>query len=68
MIKRLLKQTGIGETELAGWMGQGSRSIRHYVKGDRPTPLILLILLEYLKAQPDAIVWFRERHQRKTDA
>ena len=64
-MRRLLESLEIGRTELAGWLDQKPRTIRHYVSGDRCIPPALKLLLEYLAAHPDAKEWFRERAMRR---
>ncbi len=63
-MRELLEQTGIGQTELARWLGVRDRTVRHYVKGDRTPDPGLILLLEYLADRPEAKVWFREKAEQ----
>jgi plasmid maintenance system antidote protein VapI len=64
-----LEALGISQTELATWLGVGSRSIRRYLDGSRDVPPALALLLAYLLHRPEAVQWFRDRAKvsRKID-
>lgn len=63
-MRQMLEKAEIGQTELARWLGVADRTIRRYVKGDRPVPPSLAILLEYWIEQPETKEWFRQRADR----
>jgi plasmid maintenance system antidote protein VapI len=60
-MREIIERLGIGQTELARWLGVGDRTIRHYIKGDRDVPPSLALLLIYLIDRPEALAWFRDR-------
>lgn len=63
-MREMLERAGIGQTELAFWLGVTPRSIRRYLKGDRPVPPSLALLLEYWIEHPETKEWFRQRAER----
>ena len=63
-MREMLEKADIGQTELARWLGVADRSIRRYVKGDRPVPPSLALLLQYWIERPEAKEWFRQRAER----
>ncbi len=64
-MRELLEETGIGQTELARWLGVTGRAVRNYVAEDRPAPPGVMLLLEYLAERPEAIEWFRAKAKEK---
>ena len=66
-MRETLEKLDIGQTELARWLGVSDRSIRHYIKGERPVPPSLALLLEYLTARPEAKSWFTDRLKEKQE-
>jgi len=59
--RQSLNDLGIGQTELARWLGVQDRAIRHYVHGTRPVPPALSLMIEYLRDRPEAKAWFVHR-------
>jgi hypothetical protein len=64
-MRALLRETGIGQTELSSWLRCAPRTIRHYVAGTRNADPGLILLLEYLAERPEALAWFRSRFAPK---
>ncbi len=67
-MREMLEKAGMGQTELAQILGVADRTIRRYVKGDRPVPPSLAILLEYWIERPETKEWFRQRVDRHESA
>ena len=60
-MRERMQALGVGQTELARWLGEADRTVRRYLSGERGVPPSLDLLLEYLTDRPEALVWFRER-------
>jgi hypothetical protein len=63
-MREILDRLSIGQTELARWGGVSDRAIRHYIKGVRPVPPYLALLLLFLDKRPEATKWFKEHAVR----